>query len=150
MKSYRSDPIFRFMDGKWWNEKDILRAYFDLFDKLFFGGTLKGHCELRLTSFSSLNSRTGLHKHIICLRPSRNFLKLRKIIVVYRPYWHTNKRDRYLYRIGTVLHEMVHAFFGAYDCLEKTATKVILNFSFSLILFYCLDVSSCRLNLSRG
>ena len=104
---------------------DVLKAYFDLFDEIFFFGSLGGHgrCEMgvrcRKTGEVTLGGTTEtLYKNDRLIRQLTGTKRLRLLITVY-VMKSEERRSRYcalLEYCGTLLHEMIHAFLQCWAC----------------------------------
>ena len=75
---------------------------------------MEGHFKLRLGKWYWHCTKDGTTKWIVCWLPPRNFLKARCCICVFTRSYINNSERRCLLRIGTLLHEMVHAFLRIY------------------------------------
>lgn len=88
------------------NIANDIRAYFRLFDTLFFNGSLKNKCTVRVVGkLSTLDN--GIHAAVTWVDLSRS--DSCHIEIKIRAYPERNPKDSYL---SLLLHEMVHVYFG--------------------------------------
>jgi len=116
LDDYRTNPIYQLSNVKGFGEKAVLRAYFLLFDKLFFGQTLERYTELHVPDrdWSWGRKISGQNFWRICWFSRTNFLKVQCGITVYPRNKISDMKLRCLQRIGILLHEMIHVFFRIY------------------------------------
>ena len=123
---YQKDDIYN-LRGNIDNFKnnDILGAFFNLFDKLFFFGTIKERCRVQ---FSHVESReSGLQgysevspKGLIGLGPPKLYGKIR----LYSGNEKEPRRPERLIRyLGTLLHEMIHTFLELWMCPHRDCSR---------------------------
>jgi hypothetical protein len=104
---------------------NVLDAYFCFFDDLFFFGSLRDRCELHLRRFAGnrggvgLSGRTEKKQKEFSL--SRIFKGPEKEMFVIALYLggesaECGRRDELLSYIGSLLHEMIHAFLNCWAC----------------------------------
>jgi hypothetical protein len=124
---------------------DNLKRFFDIFDDAYFGGHLKGYCTLELVeerTLSCLRNLKGIDG--ICQphgpgleRDPRFKLEQPRVNIVITNYFRDDERrlkwtiDQIPNYLGTLAHEMLHAFFLIYTC-------------------GCIDCSEGRDDLSGG
>jgi hypothetical protein len=109
--------LLRFHDNKVYDLRDhieysdhkVVRAYIDLFDELFFFGTLSSPVRFRLE-----------HKRIYgkfgAVRPEYSLGKRCKVVLYDRLPEENTRYKRLRGYLGTLLHEMIHAFFRLWAC----------------------------------
>jgi hypothetical protein len=94
----------------------------NLFDDLFFGGSLAEFCELKLNSNPPPAQWGGGVLLGVCQERTRRDIyggKLRDVrctITVWTRHDIPNDRERRLNQLGTMVHEMIHAYFSVYSC----------------------------------
>jgi hypothetical protein len=127
LAAYRTDRIFNICDTETFSDQKLLQAYFVFFDKLYFGGKLEGRCKLRMTNrkgcirSSPLAGETYMQQSWI---PPRIILKTWCYIWVFTGEDVVDAKTRRLYRIGVLLHEMVHAFLLFYGCCGQCSWDI--------------------------
>jgi hypothetical protein len=108
------------------HDKDVIEAYFKLFDRLFFFGSLEGRCEVHFSIRQNVSAgMNGASEH-----NTFSFLPLGKIILLKlykRDYQFPRRRDRLNSFLGTVLHEMIHAFHLLWGCKYRWCERKIEN-----------------------
>jgi hypothetical protein len=124
---YHKDDIYN-LRGNINNFKntDILGAFFNLFDKLFFFGTIKERCRVQFSSVESRVSRLQGYSKFSAVgivafgeRP-----KLRAKIKLYSGNeTEPRRRLRLIGYIGTLLHEMIHTFLELWSCPNRDCNR---------------------------
>lgn len=98
------------------NDKVILNAYFHFFDELFFGGCLsKSRCSVYLTKKETKVLKVAGESSTYCQKVRGKF-EASGTIWIHRASHITNIRDRGLFCLSTLLHEMLHCFLDIYTC----------------------------------
>jgi hypothetical protein len=120
MGHYRTAQIFSTRNTGNYKEEDILEAYFKLVDDLFFGGTLAAYCKLNLIPTPRFENG-GHHKMGDCQKNTTEdfFGYIEKtccIIRIWTRHDIADHRARRLAQLGTMIHEMIHAYFQIYSC----------------------------------
>jgi hypothetical protein len=121
LAAYRTGQVYDISESSTVGVKEMLQAYFLFFDKIYFGGYLEGRCGLRVPEWSSFSHRTfgrdalGVTSLIAFWFPPWKIRKIWCCIHVFDLPYSCDHEDR-LWLIGTLLHEMVHAFLDIYSC----------------------------------
>jgi len=116
-KRYRSKAIFSIRSNvKEVSDQKILNAYFDLFDSLFFFGSMKGKCKARISSKGTKES--GRNGVAIKDDMGGGIMGTVVEIVIYSRDV-SGRSERLLKYLGTLLHEMIHAFYYLWACQRR-------------------------------
>lgn len=107
---------------------DVFQAYCDLFDDLFFFGSLKGNCKFHLGEEGDAEksgetaSRDETKKRSLKRRGRIFYVEVQKRcdIYLYAPSVRSSSRaERLLVVLGSLLHGMAHAFLILWACHHK-------------------------------
>ncbi|RDL40276.1 uncharacterized protein BP5553_00255 [Venustampulla echinocandica] len=126
---YQNEPRFDLSkDMRDVPDEEVIVLYFHLFDDMYFFGSLAPRCDIILAPEEAKDlGYNGKHEsykmwnikrnNFICIRPYR---RKRSEITLYRRETETPFRWQRLHMyLGTLLHEMTHAFFMLWACKHK-------------------------------
>ena len=96
-------------------EEAVLRAYFKLFDTLFYGSTLHSHCIVKLTP-PRRRVHADMTQFLLCWHcpPKAIFVTIK--IRIFRKGEMVDDYTRLNFYLGRLLHEMSHAFLELFSC----------------------------------
>lgn len=124
LKRYRRRTIYDLRRNSSYSDKDILRSFFDLFDDLYFGGYVKDRCKLAFSSRSARKERASgdtdwkWNTH-------GGELVVQCTLILYNIYYIRDREKRLRDYLGTLLHEMGHAFLSIYGYVHKSCKENI-------------------------
>ena len=122
---FHDDQVYDLRDHTKYNDSEVLKAYVDLFDELFFFGTLSSPCTFQFIGgrekgkFGAVEYEykvvgKDLSGDLLRLPPLRE--KRCKLILYDRLPEENTRYKRLRGYMGTLLHEMIHAFFKLWAC----------------------------------
>ena len=94
-----------------YSREDVLKAYFYLFDELFFFGSIGPHCALHLKVVEARTDKATLNGKTQSLGKGRNILT-----IYLRKLEDRTRLEAMLGYVGTLLHEMIHVFMYCWAC----------------------------------
>ncbi|KAE8442420.1 hypothetical protein EG329_003378 [Mollisiaceae sp. DMI_Dod_QoI] len=113
---YRSKDVFSTRNIGQYSESTIFNAYFRFFDDMFFGGLLKLRCTVVFTGRDGKKlgefGESSTHGTMVDGRAEGVYGTIR----IHEATHLKNDRERRLWGLGTLLHEMLHCFFDFYTC----------------------------------
>ncbi|KAE9375788.1 hypothetical protein N431DRAFT_463852 [Stipitochalara longipes BDJ] len=112
LDSFHRDAIFDLRNNiTGYPRSDVLKAYFYLFDELFFCRSLGDHCDLRFSVVEPRTDGAELTGRTESLGKGRNRLTIYLRRSEERTRWEAMSRY-----VGTLLHEMIHVFMFCWAC----------------------------------
>jgi len=127
---YRTKVIYDLDNRGKYQYGDIILAYFKLFDELFFQGRLGSICKLKFEHQRPGDASLLGHTDILITSDCGNGhykLKHCNILLFDRKHDYRRPRERLLDCLGTLLHEMCHAFIGIWGCTDTMCKTKIEN-----------------------
>jgi hypothetical protein len=114
---YRRSTIFNTRNGKNFKEIEIIKAYFRLFDHPFFGGGLCDYGEIKLKP-KTADDVLGLCEEMSTWAEffDGKTREVKFLIKIWTINDMVDERERRLDQLGTMVHEMIHAYFAIYAC----------------------------------
>jgi hypothetical protein len=124
--NYRSNKIFSIRCHiKGVSDVSVLAHYFNLFDQLFFFGSLRPLCEVSISRTEAKDTYSnGARCEGFCADGSlmgfKFWGKQREIVLYSREREGLSRSRRLECYLGVLLHEMLHAFFDLWGCENET------------------------------
>lgn len=130
LTKHQSKAIYSLNNRGNYQYGDIILAYFQLFDDLFFGGKLTGICKLKFEPQRPGDGSLLGHTDILMTSDHvSGHYKLERchITLFDQKSDHRKPRERLLGCLGTLLHEMCHAYIGIWGCTDTSCKTRIDN-----------------------
>jgi len=121
LERYRTGSIFWNSMEEEYEEIEVLNAWLNLVDDLFFGQSLTAYCTIKLMSKKPRQNknRVILGQCSVSSKrkfPSGNLHSIKCVIEIWTDPDIDNEHDQRLSRLGILVHEMIHAYFRIYAC----------------------------------
>jgi hypothetical protein len=143
LANYRRESIFSISNAGNYSEKELFRAYFEFFDDMFFGGFLEGCITIKLLRdpvFTSWEGERPRYGHdageggITVRDQNTSAFEIRKhrvgfTIRIREPNHLESTRERCLWQLNVLLHEMVHCIFLVFSCVNRGCKEEMKRFS---------------------
>ena len=115
LAEYKQQQIYKRLSSNKFRDEDVIKVYFDFFDTLFYCGSLKKYCKVKLSSLSIKKLADLKWRAFFWGSPPKVHL-VRVVIRIFRRDVITDNMTRRIFYLGSLLHEMTHAFLELYSC----------------------------------
>jgi hypothetical protein len=121
---FHDDQVYDLRDHVEYSDDEVLRAYVDLFDELFFFATLRSCCVFRFVHKREEGKFGAVEdEYKLVLQDQLPIRERRCKVILYNRLPEENTRYKRLKGyMGTLLHEMIHAFFRLWACDDDECT----------------------------
>jgi hypothetical protein len=119
LAEYKQQQIYKRLSSNKFRDEDVIRVYFDFFDELFYCGSLKKYCKVKLSSLSIKKLADLKWRAFFWGSPPKAHL-VRVVIRIFRRDVITDNMTRRIFYLGSLLHEMTHAFLELYSCWHSS------------------------------
>jgi hypothetical protein len=120
----KKSELFNFRNDTEHSRIEIIEAYFHIFDDLFFFGSLRRRVELRFgyrkfggfLCLLGITKGRGIEDRVRGMFEGESVKKAVEIKIYLREEKHRSRKEALVEYRGTLLHEMIHAFFQCWAC----------------------------------
>lgn len=130
LAAFKKSELFDFRKDTGHSRKEVIEAYFHLFDDLFFFGSLRRRVELRITYRKfrgplctlGITSDREIEDRIRGMFKGENVKKAVEIKIYLEEEEHRSRKEALVEYRATLLHEMIHAFLLCWACDYEECT----------------------------